>query len=362
MSGRIRHALVFGASGLIGRHLILELHEAGARISTANRSATAYQRLRTWLADHGMAKAPTDFRVDFDADGLLAGETADWADTNEIYNCAGAYRFGMGVEEARRANVGSVEAILNFAGRLPNLHRIVHVSGYRVGGQDPGLVPWGRKRVERTYQRLGAYEASKVEADAVFQAMAQAMNIPWSVVNPSSVIGDSKTGETDQFLGLAASVKDIWQGAMSILPGNSRTFVPIVTADYLARFMSLLPIDETTAGKSYWVLDDNTPALADLLTHIGRHYQVKVPKARIPIAIIKRLPRSITKADPESLSFLSSDRYPTDPAIAFAKRNGLEMPNTMDVILRWADCLKANRFGEARMRPICAKQGVWTLD
>ncbi|WP_214327936.1 alpha/beta fold hydrolase [Nonomuraea sediminis] len=316
-----RHALVFGAGGLIGRHLVLALRQAGVRVSAASRSPESYRRLARWLGD----PAPADLRVDFGAPYLIEGDVDD---VTEIYNCAGAYRFGMSMEEARRANVDSVRAIAAFAGRLPRLRRLVHVSGYRVGGKEPGAD-----------RGLGPYEASKVEGDAVLRGF----DIPWTVVNPATVIGD----DSDQQLGLAASVKEIWRGTMAALPGGAKTFVPVVSVDYLARFMTLLPLDEAGERASYWLLDDSTPALPDLLALVGRHYQVKVPRLRVPVPVVRRLPRWVTKAEPETFSFLSTDRYPTATADAFAARHGLAMPDFTAATLRWADHLAAHRFGDA---------------
>ncbi|MFE0652517.1 alpha/beta fold hydrolase [Streptomyces sp. NPDC059534] len=342
MSLEGRHALVLGASGFIGRHVVLALGQAGVRVSTANRSHASYQRLARWLAGRGHDQAPADLRVDFTKDALIEAECDD---ITEIYNCAGAFRFGMSVEEARHANVDSVRTVVAFAARLPNLRRLVQVSGYRVGGQDHE--PWSEERRRETYRTLGAYEASRVEADAVFRDLASEWNVPWSIVNPASVIGDSATGESDQYLGLATNVKDLWQGALPALPGSGRTFVPVVAADYLARFMALLPMDAATERTAYWLLDDDTPALPDLLTLTAEHYGVKAPRTRVPVPLLKRLPRRLTKADPETLTFLSADRYPTESAHAFAARHRLAMPDTATTIRRWADHLAAHRFGDA---------------
>ncbi|TDC06097.1 alpha/beta fold hydrolase [Nonomuraea longispora] len=342
MSATQRHALVLGASGFIGRHVVLALRQAGVRVSTASRSHESYQRLARWLATRGLDQAPADLRVDFTGPTLIEG---DCDDVTEIYNCAGAYRFGMSADEARHANVDTVRAVVAFAARLPHLRRLVQVSGYRVGGQDPA--PWSEEHRRQTYQALGAYEASRVEADAVFQATAERLGVPWSIVNPPSVIGDSATGESDQHLGLASMVKDIWQGSLPAVPGNEQTFVPIVAADYLARFMTLLPTDEAAEGAAYWPLDDDTPTMPGLLALVAEHYQTKAPRARIPVPLLKRLPRWLTKADPETLTFLSSDRYPTDSAHAFAAHHGLRMPDTATTIRRWADHLAAHRFGDA---------------
>ncbi|MBO4207413.1 alpha/beta fold hydrolase [Micromonospora echinofusca] len=347
MTTSSRHALVFGGSGLIGRHLILALHRAGVRVTTANRSRESYERLTEWLAAHGVTTAPADVRVDFGKAGLLRDHPSATTDVTEIHNCAGAYRFGMSNDEARRGNVHSTEAIVSFAATLPRLDRLVHVSGYRVGGQDHTTVPWNRELAEQTYSTLGAYEASKVESDTVLKALAQQLGVAWTIVNPCTVIGDSATGESDQQIGMAANLKELWQGTLTALPGDSSTFVPVVTVDYLARFMSELPTDPSTAGRSYWILDDDTPALPDLLARIGQHYQVKVPRLRIPVSAIKRLPPSLTGADPETLTFLSADRYPTGPAQTWAAERDLKMPDTTSSINRWADHLAAHRFGSA---------------
>ncbi|MFI7663875.1 alpha/beta fold hydrolase [Nocardia sp. NPDC049526] len=342
-----RHALVFGATGFIGRNLILTLDQAGVRVTAAVRSRESFTQLAAWVADHGCRTAPAELIVDFDADPFVQGEDSVWADATEIYNCAGAYRFGMTKDEARHGNVDSVRSVVSFAARLPQLSRLVYVSGYRVGGQDPTTVPWSPERVERTHRRLGAYEASKVESDAVFQAAADELGVPWSIVNPPTVIGPSGTGESDQQLGLAASLKEIWRGTAAALPGNSRTFVPVIPVDYLTRFMTLLPTDPATAGAAYWVLDDTTPALPTLLTQVGRHYRVPVPRTRIPVALVQRLPQWLTKADPETLTFLSTDRYPTGSAHELARKHSLDLPDTTRSILRWADHLAAHRFGAA---------------
>lgn len=342
-----RHALVFGASGLIGRHLILTLTNAGARVTAAVRTVESGARVQQWLGTHGLTSAVDIALVDFDAPEILPGGASAFASITEIHSCAGSYRFGMSAEEARNANVGIVEKVIGFAAELPRLQRVVHISGYRVGGQDPATVPWSEEHRAAAYKELGAYEASKVESDAVFQASALERGIPWTIVNPSSVIGDSKTGESDQLVGLPATIEQIWNGTAAALPGDETTFLPVLTVDYLAAFMAAAAVDPDAAGKAYWVLDDATPPPADLLTHVGRHIGGKVPRVRMPVGVITRLPQWITKADPETLTFMSADRYPTGSAIEFARRHGLEMPEVHTSLERWADHLAAHRFGAA---------------
>ncbi|MGN7859540.1 alpha/beta fold hydrolase [Microbacterium sp. 22303] len=342
-----RHALVFGASGLIGRHLVLTLAESGANVTAAVRSAASAARVERWLSEHGLTRSISTTIVDFDAPEIVSGGAAAFSSVTEIHNCAGSYRFGMPAQEARDANVGIVEKLIEFAEGLPELQRVVHISGYRVGGQDPATVPWSDAHRAAVYKELGGYEASKVESDAIFQAEANERGIPWTIVNPASVIGDSATGESDQHIGLATTIEQIWDGTATALPAGRGTFLPVLTVDYLAAFMAAAAIDPAAVGTAYWVLDDDTPPLAELLTHVGRHLGAKVPWLRVPVGVIKRLPSRITKADPETLGFLSDDRYPTTSAIELAQRNGIRTPDVLVSLDRWADHLAAHRFGRA---------------
>ncbi|WJM15710.1 alpha/beta fold hydrolase [Microbacterium arborescens] len=342
-----RHALVLGASGLIGRHLVATLAAAGATVTAGVRSAGSAARVEQWLTARGVTSGIRTAIVDSDSDQIVAAGTSALAGVTEIHNCAGSYRFGMSADEARRANVGIVEKVVDLGAEISALRRIVHISGYRVGGQNPSSVPWSDDHRTALYRELGAYEASKVESDAIFQARANDRGISWTIVNPSSVIGDSATGESDQLIGLATTIGQLWDGTSAALPGDEATFLPVVTVDFLAAFMAAAAVDPAASGQAYWVLDDDTPPLADLLTGVGRHLGARIPRLRVPTSVIKKIPRSISGVDPETLTFLSSDRYPTASAQELAKRHGIRMPDVRVSLERWADHLAAGRFGQA---------------
>lgn len=337
-----RSAIVFGASGFIGRWLVRELLDQSVTTTAVVRSTSSARQLLHWLEDHQAAAVPEVILAQLDRDDL-GWPPGEGPAATEVYNMAGAYQFGMTVAQARAANVDTARRVVAFAATLPGVVRLVHLSGYRVGGQDPTTVPWTARRVTAEYRRLGAYEASKVESDAAVQAHAAALGVPLSIVNPSTVIGDSRTGETPQRLGLAGTVLDLLAGRLPALPGGRDTFVPVVTVDYLASFTALLPTDDATENHSYWVLDDTTPPLPDLLRLIGDDHGVKVPRARIPVALLRRLPRRLTRADPETLSFLSADRYPTGPAHDLARNHGLNHPDVAESLRLWSRYLAAER-------------------
>jgi len=341
-----RKVVLFGATGFIGRWTTGELLDQGASVTAPLRDPKAADVLRGWFRERGTSIENLQFiPVDFHVRDLGISEGSlsfvRQGAPGDVINVAGAYAFGMTNTEATRANVESAEAVVRFAARLPNLRRLVHLSGYRVGGQDPTTLPWSDAKRRRLYSRLGAYEASKVEGDAVVQATADRLNVPLTVVNPATVTGHSITGETNQVLGLASTLQQLWRGDLRAMAGGPATFVPV---DYLARFLALVPTVHATEGKSYWVLDDNTPSLPDLLALLGNHYRVRVPRLRVPVGVVKMLPASLSGVEPETLSFLSSNRYPSGTARELAQQHGLEFPDTITSLKRWADYLAAHHF------------------
>ncbi|MEV3927442.1 alpha/beta fold hydrolase [Actinomadura coerulea] len=319
-------AIVFGATGFVGRSLVAELLGRGQQVAAVVRNDT----LTPWLTDQGV---DTGKLVIVTAD--ITRPLTGLPDVRDVYNTAGRYAFGLEVQEARASNVFGALNVLEWAATLPKLRRLVHVSGYRVSGSSG----------QPDYARLGAYEASKCEGDFAVRARARELDVPLTIANPSSVIGPG------QYIGPATLIENLWNGRLPALPGGPDVFVPIVTVGYFARFLAEVPA--SPPGEHYWVLDDTTPLLPELIKTIADHTGVRPPRRFVPVGLLRRLPRKLTGADPETLSFLSADRYPTASAAAFAATVGLEMPLAADALRIWADDLVAARFGAASpsMRP-----------
>ncbi|MEV6862555.1 alpha/beta fold hydrolase [Streptosporangium subroseum] len=322
-------SVVFGAAGFIGRSLVAELLRQRRRVAAAVRGPG--DRLTSWLAAReadtsGLTVVTADITVPgLGIEGLEGLE--DLERVRDVYNTAARFAFGLSVEEARSANVTGALNVVDWAAARPGLRRLVHISGYRVSG---GPVD---------YRGEGAYEASKKEADGAVRVRARELGVPLTIANPCTVIGPG------QFVGLASMVEDLWCGRLPALPGGPDIFLPVVDGDYFARFMAALPVHEETAGKAYWVLDDETPNLPELVELIAGHLGVPAPRLSIPLRVVRRLPRALTGTDPETLSFISTDRYDTAPALEFAERAGLRMPPVGEVLRRWADDLVGARFG-----------------
>ncbi|GAB2769617.1 alpha/beta fold hydrolase [Amycolatopsis magusensis] len=332
--------VVFGATGFLGRWTVLHLLGRGRRVAAVVRDPGG---LSDWLVDHGADVERLLFVAgDITAGpglGLSAEDDERLVGARDVFNVAARYRFGLSREEAQAVNVDGAVNVLRWAGTRPELHGLVHVSGYRVGLDPEPRWPLPEAELAESYRSKGAYEGSKTEADAAVRVLAAQLGIPLTVVNPSSVIGHSATGEAGQYLGLADLVRQLWTGKLPALPGTARTFVPVVTVDHFAEFLATL----TEPGGRHWVLDEHTPNLPELVRLLAGHLGVPAPKLRVPVGLVRRLPTAVTGADPETLTFLTEDRYDTESA----KVVGPPHPPVESALRRWADRLVADGFGAA---------------
>ncbi|MGW4068229.1 alpha/beta fold hydrolase [Nocardia grenadensis] len=336
--------VVFGAAGFIGRALVVRLLQQGHTVAAAVRPGTE-ARLLSWLHDRDLDRERlTVLGCDITDPGLGPLGAAPWDDVRDVYNCAARFSFGLDPAQARAVNLDGALHVLRWSAARPRLRRLVHITGYRV------TVP---ESAEHDYA-VGAYGASKFEADAVLREQAAAASVPLTVANPSTVVGPG------QYIGLAELVRDLWHGALPALPGDAETLLPILDLEYFVDFLTLLPQQPDTAGRSYTVLDPASPPLPELIGLLARHMHVRAPRLTLPVGLVARLPRRFTGVDAERLAFISGDRYDTSAADAVAARAGLVHPAAETVLRDWADHLVSSRFGAAEADSAAGfDHGLW---
>ncbi|CAM4515745.1 alpha/beta fold hydrolase [Nocardia ninae] len=337
-------SIVVGAAGFIGRAVVEQLLKQGGTVTAALRPGSE-NRLAAWLESRAVDQTRLHVvACDITAKDLGLPAELDTSGIHDVYNCAARFAFGLDKDDAYAVNVTGALNVLDWATELPALRRVVHITGYRVTVEDPG---------EQRYER-GAYEASKVESDPMLRRRAAERGIPLTIANPSSVLGPG------QYVGLASIVADLWHGRLVAIPGGRETFLPIVDLDYFATFLTALPSQDDTVGRSFTVLDPRTPVLPDLIRLLARHLGVRAPHFSIPVSVIQKLPRALTGADPESLPFIADDRYDTTAAEEVARRAGITMPHTETVLRAWADHLVSSRFGAVEADPTAGfVDGTW---
>lgn len=347
-------SLVTGGTGLIGRWLLAALTRDRTVAAIVRNARARGSELAAFVDAHG-GDAGRLVVVEGDIEAADLGLREDFPSVRDVFHVAARFAFGLDAEEARRCNVEGSLRVAEWARSRRALRRFVFVGGYRMTAADHPLAgeayPLGEATRARLYRHHGAYEASKHESFVALRDFAERHGMAWTAVHPSSVIGDSRTGETTQVTGLGDLVGQLWNGRLPALVGTPRTFVPVVTVDYLARFLATVPERVETRDRDLCVLDPSTPNLPELVRSIAEHLHVPAPRWNLPVGLVRALPRALTGIEPESLRFLTEERYDTRTAEAHAAAVGLCHPPIEQSLRRWCDHLVATRFGADRQAP-----------
>jgi nucleoside-diphosphate-sugar epimerase len=341
--------MVTGGTGFVGRWLLAELTKTQNVAALARRARERGPELRAFVDAHG-GDSRRLLVVEGDVELPSLGLDDPFEQVRDVHHLAARFAFGLRAEDARRCNVEGGLRAAEWALARPALRRFVYLGGYRmmaagasIGGDAP-LTDRARARLHRDH---GAYEASKHESYLAVRRLAAERGLRWTAVHPSSVIGDSRTGETTQTIGFGETVGQLAHGRLPALVGTARTFVPLVTVDYLTRFLATVPERAETEGQDLCVLDQATPRLLTLVGRIAAHLHVRAPRIVLPLGLVRALPQWLTGVPRESLSFLSEDAYDTTTADAHAAAVGLTHPPIEASVQRWCDYLVATRFGAA---------------
>jgi pimeloyl-ACP methyl ester carboxylesterase/nucleoside-diphosphate-sugar epimerase len=346
-------SLVTGATGFIGRWLVATLTRRGARVAALVRDgAPRGPELARFIDELGGDSARlTVIDGDLEADDLGITDPGQLGAIRDVYHLAARMELGMKPEVARSVNAAGTDRVLRWAATRPRLGKVVYLGGYRVeampGWLEDAPVPLPDRIRRRLYGRYGAYEASKLEAHVIARALGAELGLPMAIVNPSGVIGDSRTGMTTQVEGLGETVGRLWRGKLPALAGSRETFVPVIAVDVLA---DLIASAEPEHGE-LTALDPATPNLPELVGQIAAHAGIRAPERILPLAVIRALPSALTGLGPEALGFLSEDRYDASAAEALAAGAGLTMPPIAETLGRWVDELVSTRFLDAPGAP-----------
>lgn len=339
--------LVTGGTGFIGSWLLAALTARGRSVAALMRHAGDRQaELGAWVDARG-GNSELIVPVDSDLTGDLGLDDPRLSSVRDVYHLAARFGFGLGIDEARAANVAPSLELVEWAASLTHLRRFVLVTGYRSESDT-----WRRVVDEGSpaawtaaLAAHGAYETSKMEADVAVRSRAERLGVPLTRVHPALVIGHSDTGETNQTTGLAETIGDLRNGSLPVLPATRGTWLPLIPVDWVAAFLAQIVEDDSSVGGSYPLLDERTPPFTELIAQVASHLGVRAPRLRINPAILRRLPSRLTGVTGEQLSFISADRYPMESTNRVAAR--MELPGyDLDAATRaWVDHLVATDFG-----------------
>jgi len=220
MSGRAdgsgpRTYVLTGATGFLGGHLMAALLERGDRLVVLGRSSNGTPlrerilRYARWLGRSGQIDRVESIEADFlrPRCGLSPAVYESLCSRAlPIIHAASDTRFSeVKRSEITETNVLGLKGVLGLAedGRAPFFH---YISTAFASGTGSGGCP---ERVADTEEFANVYEETKARAEREVIAACRRGAIPYTLIRPSIVYGDSRTGRSTRFNALYFNVKSL---------------------------------------------------------------------------------------------------------------------------------------------------------
>jgi long-chain acyl-CoA synthetase len=283
--------LLTGGTGFLGTEVATRLLERGdleiVSIVLADTDAEAARASdRAWWYEPDL-RAELGARIQAIAGdvakptlGLDSGTYADLCDrVTHIVHSAADLRVDATVEDLRGTNVDGVANVLSFARSVRSLARLVHVSTAYVAGGRKGTV--SEDDLTDAFGFGSPYEQTKYEAECL--VLDAASELPISIVRPSMIVGDSRTGDIKTFNTFYAPLRLFLSGRLRIVPGRRDLRVNIVPVDYVADAIVRLMFDPRAVGMTFHLTTptDELPTAGDVLAFARRwareHLGVRLP-------------------------------------------------------------------------------------
>ena len=277
----LRHTLVTGANGFIGKSLCHRLVELGKEVTACVRDRADVSVFAEMPGSLNICRVPS-----LDAVGQLASV---FSRVDAVLHLAGRAHImhetaDDPLEAYRAVNVGTTESLASIAAQT-GVKRFIYVSSIKVNGESTNGTPF---HSDDPPGYSDPYGKSKWEAEERLREIAEAAHMEWVIVRPPLVYGPGVQGN---FLALLWSVF-----RRAPLPFGSVHNTRSLISDFnLSDFLTLLVDHPLAANNRFLVSDRNDISTPDLIRHVAvalhrPHRVVPCPEAVLRLAgtILKR--------------------------------------------------------------------------
>jgi nucleoside-diphosphate-sugar epimerase len=302
--------LLTGATGFLGSHLMLKLLQKGHHLQVLGRPGkertlrARVLNLLNWFSAGHFADHVTAIETDFaKADlGLSPKAYARLCATEPmVIHCAADTSFAeRNRQRVMALNVHALEGVLELVKKSKASFFHYFSTAYAVGAV-AGVVPELPVTADRFHN---AYEESKALAESRVSSHCEDFSIPYTIIRPAIVYGDSLSGRSLKFNALYSPVKslqlirdiylhDVLQngGAKSASYGifidadgylhlpiriflPHRGFINLIPVDYFST-AAMAIIANPTAGRIYHISSDKPTDMGTLADYTERFLQLK---------------------------------------------------------------------------------------
>jgi thioester reductase-like protein len=256
-------------------------------------------------------------------------------ETTDVFHLAAIYDLGVDKQLAHTVNVLGTRNINQFCMSLPRLRRYNYVSTCYVAGKRTGKIL--ETELEHNEGFKNHYEETKYLAEVDVESLKK--DLPVTIIRPSVVIGDSKTGETSKYDGIYSLIHYLRKAPKLfrlLNVGNYKVRLNLVPVDYVVDGLVTLAEDDRAVGKTVALADPDPLFTAELFDVLAREMSGKTSVMRPPSWLVERslmLPFSpaLTGLPHSGVPyFFISQHYDTSVADELLKRSGVKCPRFND--------------------------------
>ncbi len=374
MAGPGGEVLLTGATGFVGMELLARyLERTDKRIVTLVRArddeeaqARIAQTLRNLFGARGELYAHRIQAVagELTLPGLGLGPArrdalAERVDT--IIHCAASVAFTLPIEQARSINVTGTSRMLDFAELAltrNGLERFAHVSTAYVAGTHSGRFAEPDLNVGQGFNN--SYEQSKFEAEQLIRARS---GVPSTILRPSIVVGDRRSGWTAAFNVLYWPLRAFARGLFTAVPAIPSAPVDVVSVDYVADAIHSLCESSCGIGETYNLTAGvHASTMGEIAGVASRYFRRPLPRILSPkdFAVLARSSSAAQRSALESSAeyfpyFANGTVFDNAQARAQLEPAGIQVSPLGEYLERLLDFATRSRWGK---RPIARAEAL----
>jgi len=273
------------------------------------------------------------------------------AEVTEIWHLAGLQDVKAASATLRAVNVEGTQTVLDLARASHRLERLHHFSSACVSGDREGVLLEDELDLGQGFHDV--YERAKFEAEClVRRAMAQ---VPATVYRPSTLVGDSRTGEVDRFEGPYYLAILIVASPFSMplpLPGLGLYPLNVVPVDFVVDAALAIGANPESQGKTVHLADPAPLSARKVYELLAARAGKTLPKVALPhkpvdallsLPLVERLVRPQRKAI-QMVNHLAI--YNCQNQLALLENTGIRCPpitSYLDRLIEFARASLASR-------------------
>jgi len=171
------------------------------------------------------------------------------SEVEAIVHSASVTRFNVEAELAEKVNFQGSRKLFAFARRCPNLKRVLYLSTVYASGLRADAIP------EEVLDDVGFanhYESSKWRSEMAL--VSEFSDLPWVIARIATVIADGDSGVVTQYNVVHNTLKLLYYGLISLVPGREEVPLYFVTGDFVTQTLRSLLSDSAGLRRIYHVV------------------------------------------------------------------------------------------------------------